>query len=113
VDRPSTELATTMQVAAIQKAPASQEPDSELACLATAAALGLLADAVQRGGAAHDQVVEALKAAGVHERFADVLTAAATVVMDEADDPYDFDSRLRSENLSAAASQIRDAFHWL
>lgn len=80
---------------------------------AAAVALRLLADAIQRG-TDHDDVVEALKRAGVHEAFADVLDAAADKVMDSLEDPYeDFDVRLHSDNLSAAAGQIRDTFRWL
>ncbi|MFE3995013.1 hypothetical protein ACFXPW_25450 [Streptomyces goshikiensis] len=79
---------------------------------AAAAALRLLADAIRRGGD-HDDVVEALKQAGVHDAFADVLAAASTAVMDSLDDPYEFDGRLHAENLSGAASQVRDAFRWL
>ncbi|MFB9461037.1 hypothetical protein [Streptomyces antimycoticus] len=89
--------------------------DSELACYApaAAAALNLLADAVNRGGADHDDVVQALKDAGVHSAFAAVLDAAAGAVTEGMDDPFDFDDRLHSENLQAAAGQVRDAFQWL
>ncbi|AWZ07415.1 MULTISPECIES: hypothetical protein [unclassified Streptomyces] len=87
----------------------------ELADLApaAAAALNLLADAIKRGTADQDAVVEALKAAKVDEAFAAVLTAAAHAVMDAAEDPYDFDDRLVADNLSGAASDVRRAFHWL
>ncbi|MEU3565402.1 hypothetical protein [Kitasatospora sp. NPDC006786] len=80
---------------------------------AAAAALRLLADAIKRGGADQDDVVEALKSAGVHEAFADVLGAAADAVMDGLEDPYEFDGRLHADNLSGAAIQVRDAFAWL
>jgi hypothetical protein len=33
--------------------------------------------------------------------------------MNSAEDPYDFDERLEADNLSGAASQVRDAFRWL
>lgn len=33
--------------------------------------------------------------------------------MHGVDDPYDFDGRLEADNLSGAASQVRDAFRWL
>ncbi|MEV6133099.1 hypothetical protein AB0M05_40975 [Streptomyces violaceusniger] len=80
---------------------------------AAAAALNLLADAVNRGGADHDDVVQALKSAGVHSAFAAVLDAAAGAVTEGMDDPFDVDDRLHSENLQAAAGQVRDAFQWL
>lgn len=85
---------------------------------AAAAALNLLADAVRRGGAdhddiVHDDIVQALKAAGVHEAFAGVFDAASERVMDAADDPYDFDVRLHADNLSGAAGDVRRAFQWL
>ena len=80
---------------------------------AAAAALNLLADAVRRGGADHDDIVQALKVAGVHEAFAGVFDAAAERVMDEAEDPYDFDDRLEADNLGGAASDIRRIFRWL
>ncbi|MGW7460958.1 hypothetical protein [Streptomyces sp. NPDC054797] len=87
----------------------------ELANLApaAAAALNLLADAIKRGRADQDAVVEALKAARVDEAFAAVLDAAANAVMDAAEDPYDFDDRLAADNLGGAASDVRRAFRWL
>lgn len=33
--------------------------------------------------------------------------------MEAADDPYDFGTRLDTDNLSGAASDIRRALHWL
>ncbi|MEV7980881.1 hypothetical protein ACFY6U_50785 [Streptomyces sp. NPDC013157] len=80
---------------------------------AAAAALGLLADAVRRGGADHDDIVQDLKAAGVHEAFASVFDAASERVMEAADDPYDFDVRLHADNLAGAAGDVRRAFEWL
>ncbi|MGV9761456.1 hypothetical protein ACWDUC_37430 [Streptomyces tricolor] len=80
---------------------------------AVAAALNLLADAVRRGGADQDDIVQALKAAGVHEAFADVFDAAYERVMDATDDPYDFDVRLHPDNLAGAAGDVRRAFEWL
>lgn len=80
---------------------------------AAAAALNLLADAVRRGGADHDDIVQALKVAGVHEAFAGVFDAASERVMDAVADPYDFDERLHADNLSGAASDVRRAFDWL
>ncbi len=73
---------------------------------AAAAALGLLEDAVRRGGAYHDDIVQTFKAAGVFD-------AASERVMDTADDPYDFDVRLHADNLAGAASDVRRAFEWL
>ncbi|MFD9393792.1 hypothetical protein ACFWBB_24590 [Streptomyces sp. NPDC060000] len=52
---------------------------------AAAAALNLLADAVRRRGTDHDDIVQALKAAGVHEGFASVFDAASERVMEAAD----------------------------
>ncbi|MFE4802037.1 hypothetical protein ACFRFL_45785 [Streptomyces sp. NPDC056708] len=80
---------------------------------AAAAALSLLADAVRRGGADHDHIVQALKAAGVHEAFASVFDAASERVMEAADDPFDFDERLHANNLAGAAGDVRRAFTWL
>ncbi|MFD4178184.1 hypothetical protein [Streptomyces anulatus] len=87
----------------------------ELADLApaAAAALNLLADAIKRGRADQDAIVEALKAAKIDEAFAGVLDAAADSVMTSAEGPYDFDDRLHADNLGGAASDIRRAFHWL
>lgn len=45
--------------------------------------------------------------------FADVLAAASSAVMDETEDPYDIDYSLTADNLSGAASQVRDIFHWI
>ncbi|MFJ3251190.1 hypothetical protein [Streptomyces sp. NPDC086782] len=87
----------------------------DLAVLApvAAAALNLLADAVRRGGADQDDIVQVLKAAGVHEAFARVFDAAVERVMDATDDPYDFDVRLHADNLAKAAGDVRRAFEWL
>ncbi|MCR8945127.1 hypothetical protein NW249_23705 [Streptomyces sp. OUCMDZ-4982] len=87
----------------------------ELADLAPAAsaALNLLTDAIKRGRADQDSIVEALKAARIDEAFAGVLDAAADAVMTAADDPYDLHDRLHADNLGGAASDIRRAFHWL
>ncbi|MFF2927209.1 hypothetical protein ACFVTP_33195 [Streptomyces celluloflavus] len=89
--------------------------DEDLAVLApaAAAALNLLADAVRRGGADHDDIVQALKAARVDEAFASVFDAASERVMEAADDPYDFDVRLHADNLAGAAGDVRRAFKWL
>lgn len=89
--------------------------DEDLAVLApaAAAALSLLADAIRRGRADQYVIVQALKAAGVHEAFAGVFDAAIERVMDEAEDPYDFDDRLVADNLGGAASDVRRAFDWL
>ncbi|GAA1552616.1 MULTISPECIES: hypothetical protein [Streptomyces] len=80
---------------------------------AAAAALRLLADAIIRGSAHQDDIVQALQDAKVHEAFADVLAAASNAVMDETDDPYDIDYSLPADNLSGAASQVRDIFRWI
>ncbi|WP_331745538.1 hypothetical protein [Streptomyces virginiae] len=80
---------------------------------AAAAALRLLADAITRGHANQDDIVQALQDANVHEAFADVLAAASNAVMDETEDPYDVDYSLAADNLSGAASQVRDIFRWI
>ncbi|WDG26834.1 hypothetical protein N7925_36040 [Streptomyces sp. CA-278952] len=87
----------------------------ELAVLApaAAAALNLLADAVRRGRADQDGIVQALKDARVDEAFARVFDAASERVMEAADDPYDIDVRLDVDNLSGAATDIRRTFDWL
>ncbi|MGW2331707.1 hypothetical protein ACWC5C_38985 [Streptomyces sp. NPDC001700] len=115
MERTSTEIVKTADVTAIETSADRGGADSELAYLApaAAAALGLLADAIKRGTASHENVVQALKEAAVHERFADVLEAASEGVMNEAEDPYDFDMRLDADNLSGAASEVRDVFRWL
>ncbi|WP_329583694.1 hypothetical protein [Streptomyces sp. NBC_01361] len=115
MEQESKELATTAKVTAIETT-ADRASHSELAYLAPAAAsaLYLLADAIKRGGADQDDVVQGLKGAKVHEAFAAVLDAASTVVMDSLDDPYgDFDTSLHAENLGAAAGNVRDTFRWL
>ncbi|MFJ4674228.1 hypothetical protein [Kitasatospora purpeofusca] len=80
---------------------------------AARAALLLLADAVRRGGADQADVVEAVKDGGLADAFASVFDAAADAVWDEHEkaggDPYDFDVRLQTDNLSGVASSIRDA----
>lgn len=76
--------------------------------LAAATALSLLADSVRHGAAAPDGLVQALKAAGVHE-----AVTAADRVMQSADDPYDFDVHLHADNLAGAAGDVRRAFEWL
>ncbi|MDW8803657.1 hypothetical protein P1P68_02255 [Streptomyces scabiei] len=83
----------------------------ELAYLApaAAAALNLLSDAIKHG-ADQDDIVQRLVDAGVPEAFALVMDAAAEATRQAADDPYDIDYSLRSDNLSAAASSIRDSF---
>ncbi|MFH8993152.1 hypothetical protein [Streptomyces sp. NPDC017940] len=92
----------------------SGQPD-ELAYLApaAAAALALLADAVTRRGLDADDVVQVLKDSGVHTAFADVLSAASSIVMESLEDPYEFDGRLHADNLSGAAGEVRDVFRWL
>lgn len=113
--RTSTEIVRVADITAIETSADRGQEDSELAYLApaAAAALGLLADAIKRGTADREDVLQALKKAAVHARFADVLEAASEDVMGETDDPFDFDTRLDSENLSAAASAVRDLFRWL
>ncbi|MFM9559206.1 MULTISPECIES: hypothetical protein [Streptomyces] len=78
---------------------------------AAAAALNLFVDAVRRGGADHGNIVQALKAAGVHEAFAGVFDAASERVMDAVDDAYDCDERFHVDNLAGAAGDVRRAFH--
>ncbi|MFJ8677319.1 hypothetical protein [Streptomyces sp. NPDC093589] len=111
---PSKELATITNVESAAER-VGTAVDGELAYLApaAAAALNMLADAIERGGADHYAVIEALKDAGVHTAFAGVLDAAGSAVTDAMDDPYDFDDRLNADNLSAAAREVRDAFNWL
>ncbi|WEH44023.1 hypothetical protein [Streptomyces sp. AM 2-1-1] len=115
MERTSTEIVKVADITAIETRADRGAVDSELAYLAPAAAaeLGLLADAIKRGTADRESVVQALKEAAVHERFADVLAAASEDVMDETEDPHDFDARLDADNLSGAASQVRDLFRWL
>ncbi|WP_331737885.1 hypothetical protein OG440_41295 (plasmid) [Streptomyces sp. NBC_00637] len=114
MERTSTEIVKA-EITAIETRADRGAVDSELAYLApaAAAALGLLADAIKRGTADRESVVQALKEAAVHERFADVLAAASEDVMEETEDPFDFDARLDADNLSGAASQVRDLFRWL
>ncbi|MEW1551493.1 hypothetical protein [Streptomyces tsukubensis] len=95
--------------------PAADEIEREVEVLApaAAAALRLLAEAIRRRHADPDTVVQALKNARVHKEFAGVLDAASEVVMAALEDPYEFDGRLRAENLADAAGQVRNAFRWL
>ncbi|MFJ6354883.1 hypothetical protein ACIQKB_36170 [Streptomyces sp. NPDC092046] len=111
----TTELATVTRVETTNERTGTSADGEDLAVLApaAAAALDLLADAIKRGRADRADIVEALKTAGVHEAFASVFDAAAERVMDEAEDPFDFDDRLEADNLSGAAADIRRAFHWL
>lgn len=111
----SKELATVTRVETAVERTDTTAGNEDLAVLApaAAAALNLLADAIRRGRADHDDIVQALKAAGVHEAFAGVFDAAAERVMDEVEDPYDFDDRLEADNLGGAASDIRRIFRWL
>ncbi|MFF8604158.1 hypothetical protein ACF065_34745 [Streptomyces sp. NPDC015232] len=115
MERTSTEIVKAADITAIETSTDRGRADSELAYLASAAAaaLGLLADAIKRGTAGRENIVQALKEAAVHERFADVLAAASENVMDESEDPYDFDARLDADNLSGAASEVRNLFRWL
>ncbi|MDX2697146.1 hypothetical protein [Streptomyces ipomoeae] len=113
MEQPSKEIAlvTGVETAAERHGIADNEALAALAP-AAAAALRLLADAIRRG-TDHGDVVEALKQAGVHDAFADVLDAASNAVTGELEDPFEFDGRLHADNLSGAASQVRDAFRWL
>ncbi|MEE6269104.1 hypothetical protein V2E29_26145 [Streptomyces diastatochromogenes] len=115
MERTSTEIVKAADIPAIETSADRGAVDSALAYLApaAAAALGLLADAIKRGTADRESVVEALKEAAVHERFAEVLEAASEDVMDEAEDLYDFDVRLDADNFSGAASEVRNLFRWL
>ncbi|MEU7031397.1 hypothetical protein AB0A60_32475 [Streptomyces sp. NPDC046275] len=115
MERTSTGIVKAADITAIETSSDRGTADSELVYLApaAAAALGLLAEAIKRGTADRESVVQALKEAAVHERFADVLAAASENVMEEAEDPYDFDARLDADNLSGAASEVRDLFRWL
>ncbi|MEU9110163.1 hypothetical protein AB0D54_38755 [Streptomyces xanthophaeus] len=115
MERTSTEIVKAAVITGIETGADRGAVDSELAYLApaAAAALGLLADAIKRGSADRETVIQALKEAAVHERFADVLAAASENVMDQAEDPYDFDARLDADNFSGAASEVRNLFRWL
>ncbi|MFJ1551237.1 hypothetical protein [Streptomyces sp. NPDC088246] len=84
----------------------TDETLANLTPAAASAALRLLAGAIRRG-AAHDDVVEALKQAGVHYAFADVLDAAFTAVMNGLDDPYECDGRLHADNLPPCRAEGR------
>lgn len=109
--KPSQEIA---RITAVETGIERARVDNELAYYApaAAAALRLLADAVKHGSS-HDDIVQALKEAGVHDAFADVLDAASEAVMNGLEDPYEFDGRLHSDNLAGAAGQVRDTFRWL
>jgi hypothetical protein len=76
-----------MQLVVVETTADRKGGTGELAFLApaAAAALRLLAGAIQRG-TDHDIVVQALNGAGVHEAFADVLDSASTAVMNGVDD---------------------------
>ncbi|MDX3867211.1 MULTISPECIES: hypothetical protein [Streptomyces] len=113
MEQPSKEIArvTAVETAAERHGVGADEALAALAP-AAAAALRLLADAIRRG-TDHDDVVQALKEAGVHDAFADVLDAASDTATSELEDPFEFDGRLHADNLSAAAGQVRDAFRWL
>ncbi|MFI0915357.1 hypothetical protein [Streptomyces abikoensis] len=115
MERTSTEIVKAADITAIETSTDRGTADSELEYLApaAAAALGLLANAIKQGAASREVVVQALKEAAVHERFADVLEAASEDVMDEAEDPYDFDACLNADNLSGAATEVRNLFRWL
>ncbi|MFF7845287.1 hypothetical protein ACFZC6_42090 [Streptomyces ossamyceticus] len=104
---------SSVETSAERTAGTSGGEDLAVLAPAAAAALNLLADAVRRGGADHNDIVQALKAAGVHEAFASVFDAASERVMETVDDPYDFDERLHADNLAGAASDVRRAFNWL
>ncbi|MDX3025405.1 hypothetical protein [Streptomyces acidiscabies] len=110
----STELArvTRVETAAERTGAADTGELADLAP-AAAAALNLLADAIVRNGADYDAIVQNLKGAKVDEAFARIFEAAAERVMQETDDPWDADERLRADNLSGAASDARGLFHWL
>ncbi|MFD4555277.1 hypothetical protein ACFWP5_13320 [Streptomyces sp. NPDC058469] len=118
MEQPSKEIArvTAVETAAERHGVGADEALAALALAAlapaAAAALRLLADAIRRG-TDHDDVVQALKEAGVHDAFADVLDAASDTATSELEDPFEFDGRLHADNLSAAAGQVRDAFRWL
>ncbi|MFE4658240.1 hypothetical protein ACFRFJ_16345 [Streptomyces hydrogenans] len=109
------QLATVTRVETTAERTGTTAGNEDLAVLApaAAAALNLLADAIKRGRADQYAIVEALKAAGVHEAFAGVFDAAAERVLDQAKDPYDFDDRLEADNLGGVASGIRSIFRWL
>lgn len=104
---------SSVETSAARTADTTGGEDLAVLAPAAAAALSLLADAVRRGAADHDGLVQALKAAGVHEAFAAVFDAAADRVMQGADDPYDFDVRLHADNLAGSAGDVRRAFEWL
>ncbi|GAA5083336.1 MULTISPECIES: hypothetical protein [Actinomycetes] len=110
----STELATVTRVeTAAERTGIAGGEDLAVLAPAAAAALNLLADAIKQGRADQYAIVQALKAAEVHEAFAAVFDAASERVMDAAEDPYDFDVRLHADNLAGAAGDVRRAFKWL
>lgn len=112
MEQQSTALARISSVETTAERTAGGE-DLAVLAPAAAAALGLLADAIRRGGADPDDIVQALKDACVHEAFAGVFDAASERVMEATDDPYDFDVRLHADNLAGAAGDVRRAFEWL
>ncbi|TQE33031.1 hypothetical protein [Streptomyces ipomoeae] len=108
----STEIArvTHVETAAERTAPDATEDD--VLASAAAAALNLLAESILRG-ADYDAVIDGLKAAGADKAFARIFERAAERVMQDSDDPYDLDMRLRADNLSGAASEALRLFDWL
>ncbi|NEA46811.1 hypothetical protein [Streptomyces sp. SID10815] len=115
MEQQSTSLARISSIETGVERTAGTTGGEDLAVLAPAAAgaLNLLADAVRRGGTDHDDIVQALKTAGIHDAFARVFDAASERAMDAADDPYDFDVRLHADNLAGAEGDVRRAFQWL
>ncbi|MET9483672.1 hypothetical protein [Streptomyces sp. NPDC006638] len=96
MEQQSTSLARigTVETSAQRTRGTASVEDLAVSAPTAAGALNLLADAVRRGGADHDDIVQALEAAGVDEAFAGVFDAA-------------------SERVIGAAGDVRRAFEWL
>lgn len=103
---------TSVEMAAERTRPNLSGNEAVLAP-AAAAALNLLAEAITRDGADYDAIVQSVKDSQVGSALARIFHAASERVMEEADDPYDFDVRLRTDNLSAAGSEALGLFDYL
>lgn len=111
---PSKEVARITSVeTSVERTGHTADDDVDVLALAAEAALNLLADAIVRGRADYDTVVQGLKKARIDEALGRVFEGASERVMQDADDPYDFDVRLHADNLSGAAGTARRIFEWL
>ncbi|MFJ5645790.1 hypothetical protein [Streptomyces sp. NPDC093223] len=95
---------------AVQATAERSDADDELERLAPAAAdaLNQLTAAIKHG-ADHNGIIQRLIGAGVPEAFAGLFDAASEATWQAADDPFNVDYSLPAENLSAAASSIRNS----